>query len=156
MKHCILYVEDEEADVFLFQRACKKAGLESPVNAVSDGQIAIDYLSGTGGFGDRRQHPMPTLILLDLKLPRLSGFEFLDWLRRQPKLRTLVVVVFSSSADPRDVQRAYELGANSFIQKPSDLEQTVELARLFKAWWLDRNRFPASHELPPQSLSRAA
>lgn len=155
MNNCILHVEDEEADIFLLQRALKKAGVQLPLKAVTDGQAALDYLSGAEPFADRQQNPLPCLILLDLKLPKQSGFDVLKWLRQNANLRTIVVIVLSSSADPKDVDRAYELGANSFIQKPSDLEQTVRLAQVFKDWWLTYNRFPTAHECS-QPLNHAA
>ncbi len=138
---CILQVEDEEGDIFLVKNVFQRAGIKSPVRCVTDGQMAIDYLCGTGEFADRNQYPLPCLMLLDLKLPRLSGMELLAWIRQQPSLRSLVVVVFSSSSDPGDIQRAYELGANSYIEKPSDMQHTLEVAQLLKGWWLGYNRF---------------
>lgn len=143
---CILQVEDEETDIFLLKRAFSKAGITSPVNAVTDGQMAIDYLSGTGPYADREKHPLPCLVLLDLKLPKRSGFEVLEWLRGQPAFHRVVVVVFSSSNQPSDIDRAYDLGANSFIQKPCDMEHTLELAQLLKGWWLGYNRFAPVYE----------
>ncbi len=155
VNNCILHVEDEEADLFLLRRAFKKAVIEPPPQAVTDGQAAMDYLSGVGPYADRQQHPLPCLVLLDLKLPGVSGLEVLAWIRRQPNLRRLVVIVFSSSSQPSDLQQAYELGANSFVQKPSGLEPTVEIAKLLKGWWLGVNRF-ASISDQPQSLNNAA
>jgi CheY-like chemotaxis protein len=153
---CILQVEDEEADIFLLQFAFKKAGIQSPVQAVMDGQMAIDYLSGTGAYADREKHPLPCLVLLDLKLPKISGLEVLAWIRQQPNLRSLAVVVFSSSSQPSDLERAYELGANSFIQKAAQFEQTLEIAQLLKGWWLGYNRFAPIYEAKPAPTSRPA
>jgi CheY-like chemotaxis protein len=138
---CILQVEDEESDIFMLQLVFKRAGITSPVHVVTDGQMALDYLSGSGPFADRRQHPLPCLVLLDLKLPKLDGLEVLAWIRQQPRLKKLVVVLFSSSVVPGDVDRAYELGANSYIQKPSDPEHTLEIAQLLKGWWLGYNHY---------------
>lgn len=157
---CILQIEDEEGDIFLFKFACEQAGIDTPLQTVTDGQMAIDYLSGVGPYADRHKHPLPFLVLLDLKLPKVSGLEALAWIRQQPGLKHLVVIVFSSSAQPRDVERAYELGANSFVQKPSSLEETIELLQLLKSWWLRYNHFahgrdknqertPASVATPP-------
>ncbi len=151
---CILQVEDEEADIFLLQRVFQRAGIESPLHAVTDGQMAIDYLLGNGEFADRDKHPLPCLVLLDLKLPRLSGLELLDWIRNQPGLANLVVVVFSSSAQPQDVERAYSLGANSYIQKPASMEQSLEIAQLLKGWWLGYNRYPPIDEGRPRPPAR--
>ena len=155
MNTCILHVEDEEADIFLLRRAFSRAGVDASIKAVTDGEMAISYLSGAGPFADRRENPLPSLVLLDLKLPKVTGFEVLAWLRRQPHLRSLVVIVFSSSADPKDVDRAYELGANSFVQKPPAVEQTVRLVEILNAWWLEHNRFPTIPEAP-QALPHAA
>lgn len=149
--NCILQVEDEEADIFLLQYVFQKAGITSPVKTVTDGEMAIHYLSGVGPYADRKTYPLPSLILLDLKLPKVSGLEVLAWLRQQKHLRRLVVVVFSSSSQPEDLLRAYELGANSFIQKPSDMEHTLEIAQLLKGWWLGYNRFAPVYEANPQS-----
>jgi CheY-like chemotaxis protein len=156
MNHnCILHVEDEEADIFLLRRAFHRAGVEASIKAVTDGDMAINYLSGTGAFADRRENPLPSLVLLDLKLPKVTGFEVLAWLRRQPHLKSIVVIVFSSSADPKDVDRAYALGANSFVQKPPAVHQTVHLVQTLKAWWLEQNRFPTIHAAP-QAMPHAA
>ncbi len=138
---CILQVEDEEHDVFLLQMVFKRAGIRNPVHVATDGQMAIDYLAGDGIFADRHRHPLPCLIILDLKLPKVSGFDVLQWLRQRPGSKRIVVVVFSSSAQPEDVERAYELGANSYIQKQADIKHTLEIARLIKGWWLDYNHY---------------
>jgi CheY-like chemotaxis protein len=145
---CILQVEDDENDVFLLQRVFQRAGIASPLHAVTDGEMAINYLAGAGAFADRAKHPLPCLVMLDLKLPKVSGLEVLEWIRRHPTLRKLVVVVFSSSCQPEDVDRAYDLGANSYIQKPSDMQHTLEVAQLLKGWWLGYNHFAPIYECP--------
>ena len=99
----------------------------NPVRVVTDGQEAIDYLRGEPPFMDRGTHPMPQLLLLDLKMPRLNGFEVLSWLKTQPGLRRLLAIVFSSSAEAGDINRAYDLGANSYLVKPHATEQLLEL-----------------------------
>lgn len=137
----ILQVDDEDSDAFLLRSVFAEAGISNPVHVAPDGQHAIDYLAGRGPFSDRAKHPLPCLVLLDLKLPRKSGLEVLRWIREQPELRHLVVIVFSSSALPSDVRTAYTLGANSFVEKPVIYDQTIELARSLKAWWLDLNHF---------------
>lgn len=139
---CILQVEDEENDVLLLQDAFQKAGIEIPLLVVKDGQQAIDYLAGTGIYADRSKHPLPALVLLDLELPLVSGFEVLQWLQGQPNHKGLVIIVFTSSEDPADVDSAYRLGAKSFVVKPVAVEERVEFARLLKAWWLNHNRVP--------------
>jgi CheY-like chemotaxis protein len=138
---CILQVEDEANDVFLLQRAFRQAGITNPVRVATDGQMAIDYLSGAGPFGNRNDHPLPSLVLLDLKLPRKSGREVLQWIRAQPALRRMVVIVFTSGQYIGDVGLAYDLGANSFVIKPVDFTQYVTVARLLKDWWINCNLF---------------
>ena len=127
--------------MFLLRRVFEKAGITSSLHVVTDGQMAIDYLSGTGQFADRQKYPLPCLVLTDLKLPKRSGMEVLQWIRHQPRLKKLVVVLFSSSALPQDVDLAYELGANAYIQKPADPDKLKEIAHLLKGWWLGHNHF---------------
>src|SRR6476619_4385714 len=114
----ILLVEDRGEDILLIQKAFHRAGVVNPRLAVRDGEQAIAYLSGTGPYSNRAEYPLPWLILLDLKMPRVDGFEVLKWIRSQPELRRLIVVVLTSSEQLKDVNRAYELGANSFMVKP--------------------------------------
>jgi len=138
---CILQVEDEEPYVFLLQLMFERAGITNPLHVVTDGQMAMDYLAGVGPFADRQKHPLPSLLLLDLKLPKVLGLDVLKWIRQQPELRRLVVIVLSASAHPDDVERAYELGANSYIEKPLELDRTLEIMKLLKGWWLESNQF---------------
>jgi CheY-like chemotaxis protein len=137
----ILHVEDDEQDVFFLQRAFGAAGIANPVRHVRDGEEAIDYLGGTGPHANRKEPLQPHLVLLDLKLPGKSGLEVLEWIRAHPTLRAMVVIVFSSSPEPEDVERAYHAGANSYIVKPVDLDQYAEIAILLKRWWLGYNQF---------------
>jgi CheY-like chemotaxis protein len=143
MNACILQIEDDDNDAFFMKHAFKRAGIANIVQVVTDGQMAMDYLAGAGAFGDRTAYPQPDLVLLDLKLPKMSGLEVLEWIRGQPGLRTLVVIVLTSSPDARDARRAYELGANSYVIKPADLQKYAEFARRLKEWWLDCNQFVA-------------
>jgi CheY-like chemotaxis protein len=106
---CILQVEDEETDVLLLRLVFEKAAVACPLQVVRDGQTAIDYLSGAGVYADRKTFPLPCLVLLDLNLPIREGLEVLAWIRQHPVFRNLVVVVFSSSALPEDIERAYNL-----------------------------------------------
>lgn len=135
----ILLVEDDTNDVFLMQRACRKVELPNPLVVVGDGDEAVDYLSGAGRYADRAAHPLPVLVLLDLKLPRKSGLEVLDWLRRQPALKRLPVVVLTSSKEPGDVNRAYDLGANSYLVKPLGFDALLDLVRSLNVYWLNLN-----------------
>jgi len=108
---------------------------------VEDGQQAVDYLGGAGKFADREQYPLPAVVFLDLKLPLLSGHDVLAWIRRQRELESLVVIVLTSSNEPSDLNRCYALGANSYVVKPPTPEQLEELAKAFKWYWLEYNRF---------------
>ncbi|HWI56588.1 MAG TPA: response regulator, partial [Bacillota bacterium] len=143
-ERCILYVEDDANDVFLLRTAFEDAGIADPILVVSDGQQAIDYLRGVGNYSDRSQYPLPILVLLDLKLPRQSGLQVLAWIRAQPALKGLVVIMFTSSHQPMDLEQAYDLGVNSFIVKPVGLQERLELAQFFKGWWLRFNMFAPS------------
>jgi CheY-like chemotaxis protein len=125
----ILHVEDDPNDTLLLEHACKKAGVIFDLQAVSDGDQAIAYLRGVNDFSDRNKHPLPKLILLDLKMPRLSGFDVLSWLRSEEGLRAVPVVVLTSSNHDADVKRAYALGAKSYLVKPVGFEALVELVK---------------------------
>jgi CheY-like chemotaxis protein len=137
----ILIAEDDPNDVFLLRYALTKAGVTEGVQVASDGQEVIGWLSGIGRHADREQYPIPKLLLLDIKLPLCPGLEVLEWIRARPELNSLVVIMFTASAQPQDVQRAYDLGANSFIVKPSDLKSRAEIATHLKGWWLTCNVF---------------
>lgn len=144
----ILLIDDDDNDRLLIQRAFQKAGLESVLRTVSDGREALDYLRGAGECADRTRYPVPFLALLDLKMPGISGFEVLQWIRSQANLRRLLVVVLTSSSLQSDVDRAYELGANSYLVKPVDFEAMVNLVRRFEAYWTEINRAPSSPATP--------
>jgi CheY-like chemotaxis protein len=139
----ILLIEDNDDDVFLMKRALNGAGVCNPLLLLEDGQEAIDYLFGRGRFSDRKTFPLPILVFLDLKLPIVGGHDVLVWIRSQPPLQNLVVIVLSSSNEPQDVEKAYRLGANSYVMKPSASDQLLELARCFKSYWLGFNEFDA-------------
>ena len=139
----ILLVEDDPNDVLLLRRAFRAAGLPEPGQVVTDGEEAIAYLAGEARFSDRERYPLPTLLLLDLKLPRRSGFEVLEWLRRQTATSRLPVVVLTSSRQPEDVRRAYDLHANSYLVKPATLEGLREMVRMLDLYWLRLNEGPS-------------
>jgi len=138
----ILLVEDMSDDVLLLQRAFHRAALDWPIHVVQDGEAAIAYLAGSGPYADRTRYPLPALLLLDLKLPRRSGFEVLAWVRRQPGLHRLPVVVLTSSREPADITRAYDLGANSYLVKPAGADELVDLARTLSHYWLGLSERP--------------
>ena len=133
----ILVAEDDPTDAYFFQRAFKRAGLPVVLHFVRDGQEVIDYLQGEGQFADRTLHPLPQLLLLDLKMPRLDGFDVLEWVRRQPRFVRVQVVIFSSSDEAKDINRAYGLGANWYIVKPHSMDELTALVGRFKKFWLE-------------------
>ncbi|MFH1635603.1 MAG: response regulator [Chloroflexota bacterium] len=132
----ILLVEDTPTDVIFIQRAFQDVNLVNYLQVVSDGEQAIAYLSGAGVYANRACYELPALILLDLKLPRKNGFEVLEWLRQQPGLRRLPVVVLTSSDDSSDIARAYDQGANSYLVKPFAYQKLVEMVMALKLFWV--------------------
>jgi len=140
----ILLVEDNEDDVFLMRRALKEALIHNPLTVVENGEDAVNYLEGNGPFSDRKLCPLPELVFLDLKLPLRSGHDVLSWIRQRPAFQSLVVVVLTASDEPSDIKRSYQLGANSYLVKPPTADQLLDLAKAFKWYWLNYNRFDQS------------
>jgi CheY-like chemotaxis protein len=162
-------VEDSADDVFLLKRALKAAHVLNPVHVITDGQQAIDYLCGKDPYGEREKFPLPCLVLLDLKMPRVSGLEVLNWVKDQPSFKALPVLVLTSSAEPGDIEKAYQLGANSYFVKPSSSEKLAEVVEFIAKYWLQYNQTPPSfrssratalslspERLPVRSLPSAA
>ena len=139
----ILLVDDSQDDRFLFEHAWKEAGIRHPLRVVGGGRAALDYLSGSGAYADRTLHPLPSLVLLDIKMPDLSGLEVLERLRKDPALRVLPVLMMTASTLPSDVAESYRLGANGFFIKPSSVRELVELLSALKNCWLRFNEFPS-------------
>jgi CheY-like chemotaxis protein len=138
----LLYVEDEQSDVLLLRVAFTRAGLTNPVHIAVDGAEAIDYLAGNGPFADRNQHPLPALVLLDLNLPKKSGFEVLRWVREQPQFASLPVVIYTSSVGLIDKDTARLLGATDYFVKRSGLAHIAELVRSLAKRWLSQSASP--------------
>ncbi len=138
----ILHVEDEENDVLLLKLAFQQVGISNPVRVVRTGRQALDYLRGEGKYAEREEYPLPCLVLLDLKLPQMSGLDVLKWMRREPAFRTTIVVVFTSSSLDRDVEEAYRFGANSYLVKPASAGELVPLVQLVQQYWLGVNLPP--------------
>ena len=135
-RYTILLVEDDLNDIFLVKRAFKMARSQNPLQVVTDGQEAIQYLRGDGKYSDRRTYPLPKLIVMDIKMPRLSGFEVLEWVKGDGKpLRRIPVVIVSSSGNPADVNRAYELGANAYMVKPVEFRAVEHLFESITHYW---------------------
>ena len=131
----VLLVEDDLNDIFFVKRAFKIAKIENPLQVVTDGLEAIEYLRGEGKYGDRAVHPLPKLIVMDIKMPRKSGFEVLQWVKNDGPLRRIPVVIVSSSDNPADINHAYELGANAYMIKPMDLRAVEHLFSSITNYW---------------------
>src|SRR5258705_4711509 len=136
----ILLAEDREDDIALIRKAFARAYVLNPLQVVRDGEEAIAYLSGEGKYSNRAEFPLPDLLLLDLKMPRVDGFEVLQWIREQPSLSSLRIVVLTSSNQLRDVNRAYQLGANSFLVKPLDFQNFRSLSKMIEGYWLNTSK----------------
>jgi DNA-binding response OmpR family regulator len=142
----ILQVEDEEHDVIFMQLALERAEVKNPLIVVRDGQEAMDYFKGAGKFGDRREYPLPGLVLLDLRLPRVPGLEVLRWVRAQPALVHVPVLSMSSSDQDADVEGAYRFGVDAYLVKPADPAELLEIVRRIKKYWLDQDGPPPGCE----------
>ena len=140
----ILLAEDNEDDVFLLQRAMTKARVRNPVRVVPDGEQALAYLKGAGVYGDRRKYPFPSLLLLDIKMPGMTGLEVLSAVRKDPLLRRLVVVFLTSSNQQRDINEAFDLNANSYLVKPAGTDEMANVLEKLKNYWLTLNQYPPS------------
>ena len=141
MLKTILQADDDANDIFLLQHAMRKVGVANPVQVVSDGWQAIDYLKGAGKFADRETFPFPALLLMDLKLPYVMGLDVLRWIRTRPRM-PLMVVMLTASADEGDITEAYRLGANAFLTKPSEASKLEDMVKAIKAFWLMHNTLP--------------
>ncbi len=139
----VLHVEDDPNDRLFLKEAFRQANLSARLEAASDGQVAIQYLSGAEAFADRSRYPVPGLVLLDLKMPRTSGFEVLEWIRRQPAFQSLPVVVFTSSRNDADMRRSYQKGANSYVLKPMVFEELVAALKAIHHYWFSLNQTPS-------------
>ncbi len=145
----LLQVEDDEDDVFLIKHACKKLALGYSWHVVRDGSEALAYLSGEGRYANRQLFPFPKLILLDLNLPKLSGFELLKWIRADVQFNKLRVIAFSSSIRESDIVRAYEAGANGYFIKPSSADGFLQVMRSVRDFWLTGKTLPLEGNMVP-------
>ena len=144
----VLLAEDDPDDVLLTQLAFERARLANPLQIVRDGEEAINYLRGDGDFADRERFPFPILLLLDLKMPKVDGFQVLDWLREQSDLPQLPVAIMTSSDHDPDINRALTLGAASCLKKPPSATTMLELVHRLHAYWMILNPGPEmSHDV---------
>ncbi|HLH57465.1 MAG TPA: response regulator [Verrucomicrobiae bacterium] len=138
----ILLVEDSEDNVFLVRHAVQKAGITSRLEVVTSGEQALQYLAGTHGYSDWQHFPLPSLVLLDLKMPGMDGFDVLRWVRQRPGLKALRVAMLTSSEMPGEIKTAHDLGANIFITKPVELDRLVQIMKTLNEHWLHQAQSP--------------
>jgi len=144
-KKTILLVEDNPDDIELTLRALKQYHIGNEISVVRDGAEALDYLFATGAYAERSTCPMPAVVILDLKLPKVDGLEVLQRMRADERTKTVPVVILTSSKEEKDMVSSYKLGANSYVRKPVDFTEFVEAARQLGLYWLVVN------EPPPQT-----
>jgi len=152
----VLLVEDDGNDVLLTTLALQRIHPTLPLRIVNDGEAAVCYLKGEGVYRDRKKFPVPTLVLLDINMPRKSGFEVVGWIRQQAGLKDLPVVVFSSSSKPADVHEAYRNGANSYLVKAGRFDAWVELLTGTVIDWMKHHRMPQSLVVQSEQAGRRA
>ena len=140
----VLLVEDDPDDVFFLRDAFKKTGMADALRVVRDGEEAVAYLLGLAAYADRTLHPLPALVLLDLKLPRKSGLEVLEWRRGRPELMRIPVIVLTSSQSEDDMNKAYEFGANSYLVKPISSDAQLDMVKAIQGYWTALNKVPKS------------
>jgi len=141
----ILLVDDSENDREIMRVAFKKANFSNPLQEVHNGEEAIAYLKGEDVYTDRNKFPLPAVMLLDLNMPMKNGFDLLSWVRTQPALKRLSIVILTASTRMEDVERAFDLGANSFLVKPSNIDALIAMIRCPRDW-LQINHFPPLNE----------
>lgn len=149
MEKLVLLAEDDPADVLLIQRAARRTGFGFRLERVEGGQQAIDYLSGTHPYADRERFPLPSHLILDVKMPGKTGLEVLAWLRAHPRLNRSPVVMFSSSREPSDVRAAYDLGVDAYLVKPLDLDRLDVVLRALSSWVGAGQLDPLQELIPP-------
>ncbi len=133
--YTILLVDDDENDALLVKMAFQKNGIQNPVQWAKDGLEAVAYLNGEGGYANRQVHPFPEVLILDLKMPRMSGLELLAWIRDHPEFKVIPTIIMTSSKLDADIEKAYNLGANTYMLKPSSLEELIKMVRAAHEYW---------------------
>ena len=141
----ILLVDDSVNDLMLLRLAFQKAEFKNQLQIVHNGEDAIAYLKGEGDYSDRSQYPLPAVMLLDLNMPMKNGFDVLAWVRAQPVLKRLTIIILTASMRTEDVERAFDLGATSYLVKPSKIDGLIDMVRCLHDW-LEINHFPPLNE----------
>ena len=133
-KQTILLVDDSENDLLLMRMTFKEAEFNNPLQEVHNGEEAIAYVQGEGPYSDRTKFPLPAVVLLDLNMPKKNGFDVLDWVRTQPALKRITIIILTASRRSDDVKQAYSLGVNSFLVKPATIEKLVQMVGCLRDW----------------------
>jgi len=133
--YTILLVEDDENDAMLLRMAFEKNNISNPVQWVKDGLEAVDYLNGAGAYADRARYPFPEVLLLDLKMPRMTGLELLAWIGEHPDFKVIPTIIMTSSKQELDIQKAYQLGANTYMTKPCSFDELAKMVKLTHEYW---------------------
>lgn len=133
--YTILLVEDDENDAMLLKMAFEKNGIGNPVQWVRDGLEAVAYLNGEGNFADRAQYPFPEVLLVDLKMPRMTGLELLAWINEHPEFKIIPTIIMTSSRQDLDIESAYRLGANTYMTKPIAFDELAKMVKLTHEYW---------------------
>ena len=139
MPGTVLLVDDSEDDLMLMKHATEVAGVDNPIVQLRGGQEAIEYLIGSSDYADRERYPIPCLLITDLKMPKIDGFDLLKWMSKRPEFDSIPRIVVSSSSHERDRKRAVDLGACAYFQKPLHLEDLVELVRHLDVTWIAKH-----------------
>ena len=138
----ILLIEDESSDAALLLRGFEKAQVANPIIHLTNGDDALRYLAGKGEYADRRKYPLPALMLLDLKLPGMTGIQLLQWMRVQGEIKRIPVVVLTSDENPDTINAAYDLGANSYLVKPGNAAEIARMVQTIQRYWVKLNEPP--------------
>ncbi len=149
----VLVLEDDPDDVFFLRRAFKENNFTGNFVVLDDGQEGVDYVSGAGVYSNRTQHPFPDILITDLKMPRLNGFEVLRWLKKHPQFMVIPAIVLSASAEERDLKEAYCLGANAYLTKPAEPLVRREMVRKLIDFWSTCHR-PKFDTIPCGTTAR--
>ena len=136
----LLIAEDNPDDALLLRRALSQAGVKARLKFVADGEEMLFYLQGAGAYSDRSRHPLPSAIIMDLKMPRKTGLEVLEWIAANPQVAVVPTVILSSSSMPEDVRKAYRLGANTYFVKPTTYDELVSTMETLQKYWVSAAR----------------
>lgn len=142
LERTVLFADDNPDDRFLMSEAWREAGCAHALATVGDGEQVLSYLNGDGAYADRRLHPLPGLIILDIKMPRKSGLETLEWIRGSKAWRNVPVLMLTASTAPSDLEAGYRLCANAFLVKPGTVRELIEMVGAIRGFWLRFAEYP--------------